>query len=107
MVSLRAGDFLAGTRWLDLGAEGGSSGTYTLSGAAQLLTQGEYGAYQFVGYGGAGTFIRSGGTNTIRGNSAELYVGDYAGGNRPSRTDRRIRTFSRSTGRTALPRAVA
>jgi hypothetical protein len=55
---------------LYLGYSGGS-GTYNLSGGSL------YGWYEYVGYGGAGSFTQSGGTNTISGGL--LYLGYYPG----------------------------
>ncbi len=48
---------------LYLGYNTGSSGTYNLSGKAQLIGASYFGEPEYVGYSGSGSFIQSGGTN--------------------------------------------
>jgi autotransporter-associated beta strand protein len=64
-----------------LGYNAGSSGNYSLSGSGQLVCWGSnYGAYEYVGFYGTGSFSQSGGLNTIgHDNDSEgLYLGYQA-----------------------------
>jgi hypothetical protein len=63
-----------GTNGLFLGYAAGSSGTYTLSGAAAMLSVPN--AVEYVGFSGAGTFIQSAGTHSV---AAFLVLGNNAG----------------------------
>ena len=65
------------SRLLYLGYSDGDSGTYNLSGVAQLSAHTEY-----VGFSGTGTLTQSGGTNGIRLNGY-LYLGANSGSSGP------------------------
>jgi hypothetical protein len=60
---------------LYLGNSSGATGTYNLSNTGQLTVGGN----EFVGFGGAGTFNQTGGTNTVSDTTRALYVGDIVG----------------------------
>src|SRR5207253_3204880 len=63
---------------LILGASGGSSGAYDLSGGSLIVNGNEH-----VGWGGPGSFTHSAGTHTIGSGSgnSELHLGEIAGSN--------------------------
>ena len=64
-----------------LGYGAGSTGTYTLS-KIDALTAGAFTASQseFIGFNGNGTFIQSGGTNTLNNSGVgTLNLGKFAG----------------------------
>jgi hypothetical protein len=63
-----------GTNGLFLGYAAGSSGTYTLSGAAATLSVPN--AVEYIGFSGAGTFNQSAGTHSV---AAFLLLGNNAG----------------------------
>jgi hypothetical protein len=66
-----------GSQPLYLGYNAASSGYYSLSDGTLSCTAVGGGGNEYIGYGGSGTFVQSGGTNSVSGN---VYVGDSTNG---------------------------
>jgi len=69
-----------GANQLDLGENTGGTGTYILSGGGTLSIAGPTQIFENVGYEGSGSFIQTGGSNTIgTGDSGSLQIGADSG----------------------------